>query len=281
MAKHGGREAQEAPEGQMEPKVKEEASADDDEEGEEEEAEEEEDPEVDMEAIAQRAVDHALKLAARKSEAIKLDTGLREEELYLPAPEAFNTASLPGRFQHSTADLCRQSAVQAPNISPRAEREQRGAPVRPVDDAKERRAELRRQKEEKLDKWFGLPKHKMTPELEKELKALRLRANFDPKRFYKANDRQELPKYFTIATEVGGGMAPVGLNTKTQEVSAHSGRSFLDTLIRDEKVQEWTQKKLAERRDKDIAAVHSGHGKRGRDANSTRRGGAWKKRRKG
>ena len=36
--------------------------------------------------------------------------------------------------------------------------------------------------QEKLDKWFGLPKHKMTPELEKELKALRLRANFDPKR---------------------------------------------------------------------------------------------------
>lgn len=32
-----------------------------------------------MEAIAQRAVDHALKLAARKSEAIKLDTGLRED----------------------------------------------------------------------------------------------------------------------------------------------------------------------------------------------------------
>lgn len=26
--------------------------------------------------------------------------------------------------------------MQAPNISPRAEREQRGAPVRPVDDAK-------------------------------------------------------------------------------------------------------------------------------------------------
>ena len=55
-------------------------------------------------------------------------------------------------------------------------------------------------------------------------------------RFYKANDSQELPKYFTIATEVGGGMAATGLHTKTPEVKAHSGRSFLDSIIRDQKV---------------------------------------------
>lgn len=55
-------------------------------------------------------------------------------------------------------------------------------------------------------------------------------------RFYKANDSQELPKYFTIATEVGGGMAAAGLHSRTPEVTAHSGRSFLDTILRDQKV---------------------------------------------
>ena len=36
--------------------------------------------------------------------------------------------------------------------------EVRGARVRPLDDAKERRKEAKQQREERLEKWFGLPK---------------------------------------------------------------------------------------------------------------------------
>ena len=45
---------------------------------------------------------------------------------------------------------------------------------------------------------FSLPKQDLTPELAAELKAIRLRAYMDPKRFYKGNDTNELPTHFHI-----------------------------------------------------------------------------------
>lgn len=272
---------EEAEEADAEEDVKEE----DEEQEEEEEEEEAEDPEIDVEAIAQKAVDHALLVAKRQlamGGELKLDVGLGSEHLYFSGQENFDTAAIPGWFKDSTSSLLRQPLAPKSPLRPKmSPREVRAAPVRPVDDAKERRAEAKKQREEKLEKWFGLPKHKMTPELEKELKALRLRNNFDPKRFYKANDKQELPKYFTIATEVGGAMAATGYNTKTREVSAHSGRSFLDTLLRDQKVGEWTAKKKSEVADKHLASLSSGHGKRKHEgARSTKRGGSWKKKKR-
>ena len=251
---------------------------DDDEESEEELEEEPED--LDIDAIADKAVSIALEAVNRTDPGqLKLDVGLGPEQLYLygSGESAFDTTAISGEFQASASDLCRSQVHEVPAQSRSSEREVRGAQVRPVNDAKERRAEAKKERTEKLDKWFGLPKHRMTPELEKELRALKLRANFDPKRFYKANDSKELPKYFTIATEVGGGLAPVGLHTKTREVHAHSGRSFLDTILRDESVQSWTHKKKQEVSEKHAAALRSGHGKRKSEgAKSTKRGGAWK-----
>lgn len=274
---------EEAEEADAEEDVKEE----DEEQEEEEEEAEAEDPEIDVEAIAQKAVDHALLVAKRQlamGGELKLDVGLGSEHLYFSGQENFDTAAIPGWFKDSTSSLLRPAPFRTAPTALRpmsAPREVRAAPVRPLDDSKERRAEAKKQREEKLEKWFGLPKHKMTPELEKELKALRLRNNFDPKRFYKANDKHELPKYFTIATEVGGGMAATGYNTKTREVSAHSGRSFLDTLLRDQKVGEWTAKKKTEVADKHLASLSSGHGKRKHEgARSTKRGGSWKKKKR-
>ena len=253
------------------------------EEEEEEEEEPAEDPEIDLEAIAQGAVDYAMTVAKRQLAAgeLKLDVGLGGDDLYLSGNSDFDTAAVPGIFNDEASSSLLHSSVPRARTSAQAKRELRGAPVRPVNDAKERKAEAKQQREEKLQKWFGLPKHKMTPELERELKVLRLRGNFDPKRFYKANDSKELPKYFTIATEVGGGMAATGYHTKTREVSAHSGRGLLDTLLRDDKVQEWTTKKRSEVDMKHHAALSSGHGKRKHEgARSTKRGGSWKKKKK-
>ena len=244
---------------------------------------EEEPPDLDIDAIAEKAVSFAVKASSRRDPGqLKLEVGLGPENLYLhgTGENVFDTSAVAGQYQASASDLCRSQVQEAPSrahLDGLQQREVRGTPVRPVNDIKERREEAKKNRTEKLEKWFGLPKHRMTPELEKELKALKLRANFDPKRFYKANDRQELPKYFTIATEVGGGMAPVGLHTKTREVHAHSGRSFLDTILQDETVQSWTQKKKSEVNTKNAAALNSGHGKRKSEgAKSTRRGGAWK-----
>eukprot|EP00438_Fugacium_kawagutii_P001884 Skav221266 [mRNA] locus=scaffold1935:35542:43201:- [translate_table: standard] len=160
----------------------------------------EEDPEIDLEAIAQKAVDHALTVSKRQQLGqelkclvvadVELDVGLGADDLYLSGVVAGH-------------------AVQM---------------VRGKANG-ERRAEAKKEREEKLEKcvipaYFGdmhahrrfhhkalgirridaaklenlgsdgladalaplVVRHKMTPELEKELRALRLRANFDPKR---------------------------------------------------------------------------------------------------
>ncbi|KAJ7332465.1 hypothetical protein JRQ81_014645 [Phrynocephalus forsythii] len=52
------------------------------------------------------------------------------------------------------------------------------------------------------DGWFGMKAPEMTDELKNDLKALKMRAAIDPKRFYKKNDREGLPKYFQVGTVV-------------------------------------------------------------------------------
>ncbi|XP_053247638.1 LOW QUALITY PROTEIN: deoxynucleotidyltransferase terminal-interacting protein 2 [Podarcis raffonei] len=50
--------------------------------------------------------------------------------------------------------------------------------------------------------WFGMKAPEMTDELKNDLKALKMRAAIDPKRFYKKNDREGVPKYFQVGTVV-------------------------------------------------------------------------------
>jgi hypothetical protein len=50
--------------------------------------------------------------------------------------------------------------------------------------------------------WFGLGAPQMTPELKRDLRLLKLRGAFDPKRFYKSADTSKLPTHFAIGTVV-------------------------------------------------------------------------------
>jgi len=157
--------------------------------------------------------------------------------------------------------------------------------VRPVDDRKLRNSEAKIAREEKLDKWFGLPKRRLTPEMEKELQVLKLRGMYDPKRFYKGNDSKALPTHFVMATEVGGGRCAAGLEA-TPDTHWNSGRSFLDTVLRDQKAQEFTWKKHDESNSRGMLSFNSGHGKARSNGSrkglkSTKRGGAWKKKKRG
>ncbi|XP_056319870.1 deoxynucleotidyltransferase terminal-interacting protein 2 isoform X2 [Danio aesculapii] len=52
------------------------------------------------------------------------------------------------------------------------------------------------------DGWFNMRAPELTEELKNDLKALKMRAAMDPKRFYKKNDREGFPKYFQIGTVV-------------------------------------------------------------------------------
>ena len=43
-----------------------------------------------------------------------------------------------------------------------------------------------------------------TPELRRDMRLLKLRGAFDPKRFYKTNDTSRLPKHFQVGTVEAG-----------------------------------------------------------------------------
>ncbi|KAG2433496.1 hypothetical protein HYH02_012614 [Chlamydomonas schloesseri] len=48
--------------------------------------------------------------------------------------------------------------------------------------------------------WYKLPQTKITDEVKTELRLLRLRGAYDPKRFYKSFDETKFPKHFQIGT---------------------------------------------------------------------------------
>ncbi|XP_006021924.1 deoxynucleotidyltransferase terminal-interacting protein 2 [Alligator sinensis] len=76
--------------------------------------------------------------------------------------------------------------------------------VPPVKESLQQLKKQRKAEREKTtgDAWFGMKAPEMTSELKNDLKALKMRASMDPKRFYKKNDRDGLPKYFQVGTVV-------------------------------------------------------------------------------
>ncbi|XP_068694994.1 uncharacterized protein [Montipora foliosa] len=52
--------------------------------------------------------------------------------------------------------------------------------------------------------WFNLPATQITPEIEQDMKIMKMRNVLDKKRHYKKNDTKALPKYFQIGTIVEG-----------------------------------------------------------------------------
>lgn len=252
-----------------------------------------EDVDFNFDTVAQQAVSAAkssgsitASMSSRGLRELGLNVGLSAEQLYLSGPEAesaFDTSAVPGLCTLRVQDFVNGGGPAAPEARGRA-KDFRAEPIRPVHDKHLREKEAKAKKEESLDKWFGMPKRTLTPEMERELQVLKLRGSIDAKRFYKANDSKALPTHFQMATEIGGGMAAAGL-TAAPEVHWNSGRSFLDSILRDQKAHEWTTKKHGEVGARGHAAYNSGHGKAGpkgrKNLKSTKRGGAWKKGKKG
>ncbi|XP_019461697.1 PREDICTED: rRNA-processing protein fcf2-like [Lupinus angustifolius] len=75
----------------------------------------------------------------------------------------------------------------------------------PPSDPRKLNKLLRKQvKDTAGNSWFNMPAQTITPELQKDLKLLKLRGAIDPKRHYKKGDSKSktLPKYFQMGTVV-------------------------------------------------------------------------------
>jgi hypothetical protein len=87
----------------------------------------------------------------------------------------------------------------------------RAAPLDPKAAAKAARAQQQQQQgngdnhtNQKRDtagpRWYDLPATPITDDVKRELRLLRLRGAYDPKRFYKSYDAGKFPRYFAVAT---------------------------------------------------------------------------------
>ncbi|KFZ63160.1 Deoxynucleotidyltransferase terminal-interacting protein 2, partial [Podiceps cristatus] len=92
------------------------------------------------------------------------------------------------------------------------------------------------------DGWFGMKAPEMTSELKNDLKVLKMRASLDPKRFYKKNDRDGLPKYFQVGTVVD---SPIDFY-HSRIPKKQRKRTIVEELLADSEFRRYNKKKYQE-----------------------------------
>ena len=90
-------------------------------------------------------------------------------------------------------------------------------------------------------RWFHLPKAEYTPELRRDLRLLKLRGAYDPKRFYKTDDTTKLPTHFQVGTVVESAADFYGARMTKRERK----RSLAEELLADADVKAVRKKRFA------------------------------------
>lgn len=86
-----------------------------------------------------------------------------------------------------------------------------------------------------------MPAQVMTPELKREVQAMRLRNALDPKRFYKggAKDGKAMPEFFQL-----GHILPSTTSASNAVASIPRKRTFIEELVDDEQAKAYAKKKF-------------------------------------
>ncbi|XP_023515315.1 rRNA-processing protein fcf2-like [Cucurbita pepo subsp. pepo] len=92
--------------------------------------------------------------------------------------------------------------------------------------------------------WFDMPAQTMTPEMEKDLRLLKLRSVIDPKRHYKKGDSKSktLPKYFQVGTVVESSLDFFSGRLTKKERKA----TLADELLSDQALTQYRKRKVQE-----------------------------------
>ncbi|GAA5957911.1 hypothetical protein JCM3765_006200 [Sporobolomyces pararoseus] len=92
-------------------------------------------------------------------------------------------------------------------------------------------------------KWFDMPATPMTPELKREIDAMRLRNALDPKKFMKGSAKNEkIGEFF----QVGHIITPNTRATTSNSLPTASKRSFVEELVEDEQARAYAKRKTKE-----------------------------------
>ncbi|XP_010596396.2 deoxynucleotidyltransferase terminal-interacting protein 2 [Loxodonta africana] len=227
-----------------EDKASEAATEEEKEEGEDEESDEVSDHDVDKD---NELSDEENLLNSTKSKLLKLtsssiDPGLSIKELgglYIN----FNADRLQSNKRTLTQikEKTKNELLQKTVITPDFEKNYSVPPYR---ESKFQRQKKRREERQKTagNGWFGMKAPELTDELKNDLKALKMRASMDPKRFYKKNDRDGFPKYFQIGTIVDNPADFYHSRIPKKERK----RTIVEELLADSEFRRYNRKKYSE-----------------------------------
>ncbi|KAL4276680.1 hypothetical protein AHAS_Ahas20G0231400 [Arachis hypogaea] len=115
----------------------------------------------------------------------------------------------------------------------------------PPNDPRKLNKLLRKQAKDTAGKdWFDMPAQTITPELQTDLKLLKLRSALDPKRHYKKGDSNSkaLPKYFQVGTVVEDASEFYSERLTKKERKA----TIADELLSDKKLAAYRKRKVRE-----------------------------------
>ena len=92
-----------------------------------------------------------------------------------------------------------------------------------------------------------MPKVELTDELKMDLKAIQMRNQIFPKRFYRGNDSQKLPEYFQIGTVVDDGGIGSRVNRLTKK---EQKKSIAQQFLMDDQANGFSKRKYESLNDK-------------------------------
>ncbi|XP_061351075.1 rRNA-processing protein fcf2-like [Gastrolobium bilobum] len=139
----------------------------------------------------------------------------------------------------------------------------------PPNDPRKLNKLLRKQVKDTAGKnWFNMPAQTITPELQKDLKLLKLRGAIDPKRHYKKGDSKSktLPKYFQVGTIVDSPLDFFSGRLTKKERKA----SLADELLSDQNLAAYRKRKVREIEEQNRPAGNEKWKIKGRDSRKKR-----------
>ncbi|KAG6841965.1 hypothetical protein C0991_004456 [Blastosporella zonata] len=154
-------------------------------------------------------------------------------------------------------------------------------PIAPPELTKSGKPLTRKEKKELKNKtagsdWFDLPAPAEAdlPRLYREVEALRLRNQLDPKRFYRKDEGEGkgikgLPKYFAIGTILPSS-TPFGTASGDNLTRANRKRTLVDELVDDAEAKRYAKKKF-----EDLQSVRGAKGKNTLAAKKAMRRAKW------
>lgn len=115
----------------------------------------------------------------------------------------------------------------------------------PAYSVSQRKLKAERKKERDKSKgpnWFNMAAPEITEELKNDLQVLKMRSVMDPKRFYKKNDMEVLPKYFQV-----GRVVDSPLDHQSHRISNKDRkRTMVEELLNDAEFNRYNKKKYKE-----------------------------------